>query len=298
MQKSNRKTAPSALTISSLLSETAKQLRQPANYSKKNLATQWQRSKRVVNLMAAIQTGVGYAWQISHTPNPDNQQIIQLIQKFCKKSLKSLGIEVTALEPIPTHHALWASNHISWLDIPVVGSIVPTFFLSKAEIANWPVIGWMATTAHTLFIQRGSGDTSKISEQMSEFLSQGSPVVFFPEATTTDGTAIKRIYGNLLQSAMDSQVLIQPIVICYVNQDGELDQNIPYYCDIGLIDSVKRVLDNRPAKAYVLPLPAIDPAGKPETKLPPSCSSAWWMGWRACMGKCFTLNSLNRYDYN
>ena len=48
---------------------------------------------------------------------------------------------------------------------------------------------------------------------------------------------IKRIYGNLLQSAMDSQVLIQPIVICYVNQDGELDQNIPYYGDIGLIDS-------------------------------------------------------------
>jgi lyso-ornithine lipid O-acyltransferase len=217
--------------------------------------------------MAAIQTGVGYAWQISHTPNPDNQQIIQLIQKFCKKSLKALGIEVIALEPIPTHHALWASNHISWLDIPVVGSIVPTFFLSKAEIAHWPVIGWMATTAHTLFIQRGSGDTSKISEQMSEFLSQGSPVVFFPEATTTDGTAIKRIYGNLLQSAMDSQVLIQPIVICYVNQDGELDQNIPYYGDIGLIDSVKRVLDNRPAKAYVLPLPAIDPAGKTRNEI-------------------------------
>ncbi|MBR7552487.1 hypothetical protein KC220_28505, partial [Mycobacterium tuberculosis] len=70
---------------------------------------------------------------------------------------------------------------------------------------------------------------------MSEFLSQGSPVVFFPEATTTDGTAIKRIYGNLLQSAMDSQVLIQPIVICYVNQDGKLDQNIPYYGNIGLI---------------------------------------------------------------
>ena len=267
MQKSNRKTAPSALTISSLLSETAKQLRQPATYSKENLATQWQRSKRVVNLMAAIQTGVGYTWQISHTPNPDNQQIIQLIQKFCKKSLKALGIEVIALEPIPTHHALWASNHISWLDIPVVGSIVPTFFLSKAEIANWPVIGWMATSAHTLFIQRGSGDTSKISEQMSEFLSQGSPVVFFPEATTTDGTAIKRIYGNLLQSAMDSQVLIQPIVICYVNQDGKLDQNIPYYGNIGLIDSVKRVLDNRPAKAYVLPLAAIDPAGKTRSEI-------------------------------
>lgn len=267
MQKSTPKKNPSSMTISKVLGETTKQLLQPSTYSKKNLATQWQRSKRVMNLMAAIKTGVGYAWHISHTPNPDNQQIIELIQKFCQKSLKALGIEVIALAPIPTHHALWASNHISWLDIPVVGSIIPTFFLSKAEIAHWPVIGWMATTANTLFIQRGSGDTSKISEQMSAFLSQGSPVVFFPEATTTDGTAIKRIYGNLLQSAMDSQVPIQPIVICYVNEDGELDQNIPYYGDIGFIDSVKRVLDNRPAKAYVLPLEAIEPADKTRAEL-------------------------------
>lgn len=267
MQKPTNKKAPSAMSISHVLTETTKQLLQPSTYSKKNLTTQWQRSKRVMSLMAAIKTGVGYAWQMSHTPNPDNHQIIELIQKFCKKSLKSLDIEVIALAPMPTHHALWTSNHISWLDIPVVGSIVPTFFLSKAEIAQWPVIGWMATTANTLFIQRGSGDTSKISEQMSHFLSQGSPVVFFPEATTTDGTAIKRIYGNLLQSAMDSQVLIQPIVICYVNEKGELDQNIPYYGDIGFIDSVKRVLDNRPAKAYVLPLDAIDPAGKTRTEI-------------------------------
>lgn len=267
MQKPTKKKAPSALSISTVLAETTKQLLQPSTYSKKNLTTQWQRSKRVMGLMAAVKTGVGYAWQMSHTPNPDNHQIIELIQKFCKKSLKSLDIEVIALAPMPTHHALWTSNHISWLDIPVVGSIVPTFFLSKAEIAQWPVIGWMATTANTLFIQRGSGDTSKISEQMSHFLSQGSPVVFFPEATTTDGTAIKRIYGNLLQSAMDSQVLIQPIVICYVNEKGELDQNIPYYGDIGFIDSVKRVLDNRPAKAYVLPLDAIDPAGKTRTEI-------------------------------
>lgn len=267
MQKSTNKKAPSAMSISHVLTENTKQLLQPSTYSKKNLTTQWQRSKRVMSLMAAIKTGVGYAWQMSHTPNPDNHQIIELIQKFCKKSLQSLDIEVIALAPMPTHHALWTSNHISWLDIPVVGSIVPTFFLSKAEIAQWPVIGWMATTANTLFIQRGSGDTSKISEQMSHFLSQGSPVVFFPEATTTDGTAIKRIYGNLLQSAMDSQVLIQPIVICYVNEKGELDQNIPYYGDIGFIDSVKRVLDNRPAKAYVLPLDAIDPAGKTRTEI-------------------------------
>lgn len=267
MQNSTTSKKPTAMSVSKVLSDTTKQLLQPSTYSKKNLTTQWQRSKRVVNLMAAVKTGVGYAWQVGHTANPDNRQIIELIQKFCQKSLNALDIEVIALEPIPTQHALWASNHISWLDIPVIGSIIPTFFLSKAEIARWPVIGWMATTANTLFIQRGSGDTGKITEQMTKFLSQGYPVVFFPEATTTDGTAIKRIYGNLLKSAIDSQVPVQPIVICYVNDKGELDQAIPYYGDIAFMDSIKRVLDNRPAKAYVLPLEAIDPAGKTRVEM-------------------------------
>ena len=267
MQTSNSKKPLSQAAIGKMLAQTAKQLLQPATYSKKNLSTQWQRSKRVMNLMAAIQTGVGYAWDINHTANPDNHQIIALIQKFCQKSLRALQVEVIAVEPMPTQHALWASNHISWLDIPVIGSIVPTFFLSKAEIARWPVIGWLATTANTLFIQRGSGDTANISEQMATFLSQGYPVVFFPEATTTDGTAVKRIYGKLLQAAIDTQLPIPAVVICYVNEQGELDKAIPYYGNIAFIDSVKRVLDNRPAKAYVLPLAPLYPENKSRAEL-------------------------------
>lgn len=249
--------SPKAIT--QWLLSTSKYLLTPDTYRKENLTTQFQRSKRVVKLSHTVKKGVGYAWHIHNIDQPPQEQIIGYIQKFCRKSLDALDVEVIAVEPIPQSHALWASNHISWLDIPVVGSIIPTFFLSKAEIANWPVIGWLATSANTLFIERGSGDADAVSKQMAKFLSQGYPVVFFPEATTTDGTAIKRIHGKLLQSAMDTQVPIQPIVICYVAENGEPDQAIPYYGEVSFLHSVRRVLDNRPAKAYVLPLEPILP---------------------------------------
>lgn len=258
----SKKAKPSVLSPKALrqwLAHTTKYLLTPDTYRKDNLRTQWQRSKKVAKLGHTVQKGVGYAWTVHHSDDVSQDTIIGYIQKFCRKSLDALDVEVIAVKPIPQTHALWVSNHVSWLDIPVVGSIIPTFFLSKAEIANWPVIGWLATTGNTLFIQRGSGDADAVSEQMAKFLADGYPVVFFPEATTTDGTTIKRIHGKLLQAAMDTQVPIQPVVICYVNEQGEPDQAIPYYGDVTFLGSVKRVLDNRPAKAYVLPLEPILP---------------------------------------
>lgn len=258
-QKKSSKSTVNPTQLAQWLLQTSKYLLTPDTYRKDNLRTQWQRSKRVAGLATTIQKGVTYAWQVHRTDDIANTTIIDYIQKFCSKALTALDVEVIAVKPIPQTHALWASNHVSWLDIPVVGSIIPTFFLSKAEIANWPVIGWIATAGNTLFIERGSGDADTVSKQMAKFLANGSPVVFFPEATTTDGTAIKRIHGKLLQSAMDAQVPIQPIVICYVDEHGKLDQAIPYYGDVNFLQSVKRVLDNRPAKAYVLPLEPIEP---------------------------------------
>lgn len=267
VKKTKPVTSLSPQALAKWLLHSGKYLLTPDTYRKDSLRTQWQRSKRVAGLTTTIQKGVGYAWKVNRTDNIAQEKIIDYIQKFCTKALSALDVEVIAVEPIPQTHALWASNHVSWLDIPVVGSIIPTFFLSKAEIAKWPVIGWLATAGNTLFIQRGSGDADNVSRQMTQFLADGYPVVFFPEATTTDGTAIKRIHGKLLQSAMDAQVPIQPIVICYVDEEGKLDQAIPYYGNVSFLQSVKRVLDNRPAKAYVLPLEPIVPNDQTRSQL-------------------------------
>lgn len=254
------------MSLPTILKSGTKYLLTPSNYRPDNIKTQLKRGKRVTGMLTTLGKGMGYAYDIGNSEF-EAHRTIKAIQKFCKQMCDSLEVEVIAVEPIPQHHALWASNHISWLDIPTIGSIIPTFFLSKAEIGQWPVVGWLARTANTLFINRGSGDADNVSRQMADFLAKGFSVVFFPEATTTDGTGIKRIHGKLLQSAIDSGVQIQPIVLCYVDENGNLDQAIPYFGDIHFFDSVKRVLDNRPAKAYVLPLEPIDPTGKTKSEL-------------------------------
>lgn len=262
----NQHPAQENMSVITLIKDGTKHLLNPNTYQPTNIKTQFKRGKRVTGMLTTMGRGMGYAYEISNSPF-EARRTIKGIQKFCKQMCSSLELEVIAVEPIPQHHALWTSNHISWLDIPTIGSIIPTFFLSKAEISGWPVFGWLARTANTLFINRGSGDADNVSQQMADFLSKGFSVVFFPEATTTDGTAIKRIHGKLLQAAIDSGVQVQPIVMCYVDENGRLDQAIPYFGDIHFFDSIKRVLDNRPAKAYVLPLEPIDPVGKTRAEL-------------------------------
>lgn len=246
---------------------STKQLTNPHNYTASNVKTQLLRGLSLTKAVTALAKVSHKAYEVNQKPDTPHSEIIEHIQTFCKSFCQSVNLEVVCVKPMPQQHALWTSNHISWLDIPVIGSVVPTFFLSKAEISKWPLIGWLARTANTLFIERGSGDAGSVSDQMANFLRQGSPVVFFPEATTTDGKAIKKIHGKLLQSAIDTNTNIQPVVICYVNKNKQLDDQIPYIDDIHFFQSVKQVLDNRKAIAYVLPLEPINPTGKSRDEL-------------------------------
>ncbi len=189
------------------------------------------------------------------------------IQQFCKKMVNSFDIEVVQVEPVPQTHALWASNHISWMDIPVVGSVSPIFFLSKAEIANWKVVGKLARGAGTFFIERGSGDAGSVSEQLARFLRTGSSVLFFPEATTTSGHKMKRIHGKLLKAAMDTGVPIQPIVICYADEHGNISDDIAYFGKMTMKESLDKVLNSRKVKAYVLALEPLFAKGETQKEL-------------------------------
>ena len=162
---------------------------------------------------------------------------------------------------IPREPALWVSNHISWLDVAVLGSGARVFFLAKAEIEKWPLLGKLAKGGGTLFIKRGSGDSVKIREQMTEFLKQDSPVLFFPEATTSDGTRIKKVHGRLLGAAIEAQRPVQVCLICYVNQQGELDTVAPFIGDTTFAKHVQNVLEMPNVIAHLMALPAIDSTG-------------------------------------
>jgi 1-acyl-sn-glycerol-3-phosphate acyltransferase len=147
---------------------------------------------------------------------------------------------VTVHGEVPTQPMLWVSNHVSWTDIPLLGMLTPLSFLSKAEVRTWPVAGWLAAKAGSLFIRRGAGDSQLIRKQMTRHLEQQHPLLMFPEGTTTDGRSLRTFHGRLLASAIDSDVSLQPVAIRYL-RNGEVDPLAPFIGDDDLLSHLMRL---------------------------------------------------------
>lgn len=226
-----------------------------------NLSKFFLYAQKVVSGIATICQGFYLVFRHRLYKDSNNPNNTRYVQYFCRRLCKVFNIEVKVHGEIPRTPALWVSNHISWLDIAVLGSGARVFFLAKAEIEQWPLVGKLAKSGGTLFIKRGSGDSIRIREQIAEFLQQDIPVLFFPEATTTDGTKVKKIHGRILGAAIEVQKPVQICLICYVNQNGELDMVSPYFGEIGLVEHVKRVVEMPKVTAHLMALPSISVEG-------------------------------------
>ncbi|MFZ3192190.1 MAG: lysophospholipid acyltransferase family protein [Moraxellaceae bacterium] len=216
---------------------------------------------RGLGMLATIGHGFGMAISSGAIFKPNQPHHPALTQQFCKRMCKTLGVAVQVHGVMPREHALWVSNHVSWIDIPVIGSLTRVFFLSKAEVARWPLMGRLARAGGTLFIQRGSGDSDKVRQQITSFLKQKLPILFFPEATTTDGKQVRRLHGRLLQSAIDTQTHVQPVVLCYVNAQQQLDLVLPFIGEISFAEHLQQVLAHPAVTVHVMVLPAISSVG-------------------------------------
>ena len=217
--------------------------------------------RKIVASIGAITQGFYLVYRYQLYKDPNNPINTRYVQYFCRRLCKVFNIEIQVHGEIPREPALWVSNHISWLDVAVLGSGARVFFLAKAEIEKWPLLGKLAKGGGTLFIKRGSGDSVKIREQMTEFLKQDSPVLFFPEATTSDGTRIKKVHGRLLGAAIEARRPVQVCLICYVNQQGELDTVAPFIGDTTFAKHVQNVLEMPNVIAHLMALSAIDSTG-------------------------------------
>ena len=218
-------------------------------------------SKKLVAGLETIGEGFYLIYRHGLYKDPNNPVNTRYVQYFCRRLCEVFNIEVQVHGAIPREPALWVSNHISWLDVAVLGSGARIFFLAKAEVEKWPILGNLAKGGGTLFIKRGSGDSIRIREQITEFLKQDIPVLFFPEATTTDGTRVKKVHGRLLGAAIEAQRPVQICVICYVNQNGELDMVAPFIGEMTFAEHVQRVLEMPKVTAHLLTLPAVPVTG-------------------------------------
>lgn len=140
---------------------------------------------------------------------------------------------------------LFVANHISWLDIPVLGAWIAGSFVSKAEVRDWPIVGLLCSSADTLFIKRGSRvSTDQIIQDIGEHLNAGRSILIFPEGTSTEGDQVLQFKRRLFRAALSSGATVQPVALCYP-QDGEPNRVIPYTGDDTLLHNMMRLFNER-----------------------------------------------------
>ncbi len=131
-----------------------------------------------------------------------------------------------ANKPAPIQKpSLIISNHVSWLDILVLGSIYDMHFLSKEEVKKWPIIGFLTVVSGTLLIKRGAGSEGAIGE-IQQALVKGNSVGFFPEGTTSSGEKTKAFHSRLLKPAYITDSSISVLSISYSTNGYERDHQM------------------------------------------------------------------------
>ena len=151
------------------------------------------------------------------------------------------------------------SNHVTYLDIPVLGSLQDVRFVSKSEVASWPVIGYFARLANTIFIERTNRHLRSYVTQLTHEFSSTSNICIFPEGTSTDGKSIKPFKSSLFQAAVNAaknqNIFIQPVTLNYMNTSnlyGEREEVFSWVGNDPLLPHLWRVLKNKSGNVDVI----------------------------------------------
>jgi 1-acyl-sn-glycerol-3-phosphate acyltransferase len=181
---------------------------------------------------------------------------------FHRLTCRCLGVRrhVRGAPPPPGSSGLIVANHVSWLDISVLGAERPVCFVAKSEVAGWPVIGFLASLQRTVFIDRSRrASTAHVVAQMGARLSDGEAVVLFAEGTTGDGTRILPFRSSLLGAAHEAlgkdkdkpdggaDIAIYPLTISYTGFHGMAGgrferSTLAWYGDTELAPHLRTVL--------------------------------------------------------
>lgn len=173
---------------------------------------------------------------------------------------KILNLKITLTGTPCTSGSLMVSNHISWLDIIVLGSFSPAHFVAKSDITSWPIIGYLAKQGGTVFVKRGDKQQVKVTtETLIWLLKQNRTIIVFPEGTTTKGHTVLPFHSSLFQSAILTKKPVQAIAIQYRGVAKELT---PFIGDDGFLSHLFTILPLKEIDVQIDFFPVITPTGK------------------------------------
>lgn len=137
---------------------------------------------------------------------------------FLQFAGKTAGADVTVMGTPLRCDVLYIANHVSWLDILVLAGKTGSAFVAKADMAPWPVIGWLATLHNSVYVAREQRlDVGAQALAMKTALETGQPLTLFPEGTTGDGRELLAFRSSLVASVTPPPqgISIQPVAIDY-----------------------------------------------------------------------------------
>ncbi|MBI5385592.1 MAG: 1-acyl-sn-glycerol-3-phosphate acyltransferase [Verrucomicrobia bacterium] len=173
------------------------------------------------------------------------------LQHGCQRILRVSHVNLRVLGPIPTT-GLLVCNHLSYLDIIVLGALAPAIFVAKLDVKHWPVFGWFACLAGTVFVHRERrSDVTRANADIQAALNTGVLVVVFAEGTSSDGSTVLPFKSSLLEPAVRSDHPLCAGCLHYFLPDGDAGEEVCYWRDMTLLPHLIKLLGKRGVNATV-----------------------------------------------
>ncbi|GAB4394694.1 MAG: lysophospholipid acyltransferase family protein [Kiloniellaceae bacterium] len=166
-------------------------------------------------LMPVQLLAVKFGWRLRKT----------LPRWYHGRCCRILGLRIERLgRPSHRHPTLYAANHVSYLDIEVLGALLRASFVAKSEVATWPFFSWLARLQETVFVERRVHRAAEHRDEMARRLDAGDDLILFPEGTSGDGNAVLPFKSALFSVAErrphGEPLTVQPVSISYTRLDG------------------------------------------------------------------------------
>lgn len=191
------------------------------------------------------------AWMVARPAVPS-----PFARTFLRVLAFAAGLRVERVGRRPERSTLLVANHISWTDILVLGGVISTAFVARADVRGWPVLGILAQLNATIFIDRAARlDVRSQNAALADALRHGR-VALFPEGTTGDGRDVLPFRPALLAAA--TKLPIQPVAIAYAPQNGDLAA-FAWDGDKAFLPHLLQVIASGGARCRVAMLPPIPP---------------------------------------
>jgi 1-acyl-sn-glycerol-3-phosphate acyltransferase len=167
------------------------------------------------------------------------------LHRWCRFACLVLGIRKTVTGAIP-NSGLIVCNHLSYLDIVVFSSVCPCVFVAKKDVAFWPLFGWLARAAGTIFADRNRRSASgNVVDLIRSAIDGGALVVLFPEGTSSDGRSVLPFKSALLEPAAQARCELSAAAIDYSLSGGSVADEVCYWRDMTLAPHLLNVFSKR-----------------------------------------------------